>query len=177
MSNEKIITKIQKLKALKDRGEKNEAIVADKLIQELCEKYGIELSELFEDEKHYYKFTYKNDNQLTILTHVFWTYDIFEVHHDRESKIIFVELTNLDFIDIESKYEFHVNNYRSELKEMQNNLILAYLAKHHLFGDTIPPEKNQAKDEYSFERIKKIKGLSNALNDNYYHKQLAVKVK
>ena len=74
---ESIRSKVQKLQALAERGEKGEALNAKRLLDQLLAKYGVSLEEIVEaqEEKQQYTFNVKeNGYGFTLFTLLFQRY-------------------------------------------------------------------------------------------------------
>lgn len=63
MEYDRIIDKAIKLKELVDRGEGGEVSAAKRAIEQLCEKYDINIEDLFKEEKKRYVFKIKYNNK------------------------------------------------------------------------------------------------------------------
>lgn len=140
--NESVLSKILKLKELADRGVDGEAINARTLLEKHLARYGLTLDDLTnpKEEIKEYSFRYGSDSEKTVILqciiNLFGTLseEWKNVYRYRTGKmIIFIKTTPVRYSLLEDFINFHLNNYRTELKRMQINFLHSYLQKYDLF--------------------------------------------
>ena len=172
MEYEKIIDKLKKLQALAERGEKGEALAAKRVLDELCEKNGIKLEDLFEEKKELIPY---NDPQAKKI--LFQCYckvtNLTEISYYkyRKTNIVSFELTKSQEIDLRGMFEFYFEQFKKERKKQLEILTKAFISKHDIYSDSaeasheeLTPQKLQ--ETYAILRAK------DQLEDVSYHKMI-----
>ncbi|GAP73062.1 hypothetical protein SAMD00024442_6_11 [Candidatus Symbiothrix dinenymphae] len=176
-NNEKIIEKLQKIKALSERGECGEAMNAKRMLEKWLLKYNITLDDLSSDEKKRQCFNVNHSNGslgvfLMCALKLFGmsrSKDIF--YYKGQKSKIYIELTNLEYSEMMQFYDFHKKNFEKERKKMLIEFEQAYQYKHDLYAtDNEDGKKSERKQ--SEEEIMRIIRLVQSLEDVTYHKQL-----
>jgi hypothetical protein len=179
MEYEKVIDKVKKLQALAERGERGEALAAKRALEALCSQHGIDIEELFSEEKLrcYFKLPYHDPFAKSILFQIYANVTGNKQITYREGKYkneIWFELTNAQNLEIISMYSFFINQWKKEKKRLLENLIDAFINKHDLFSHAKDEEEKQD-EPMTPERWKKIMEMSalmDTLEDVSYHKQI-----
>lgn len=171
---EQIIEKLKKIKSLADRGVAGEAIAAQQQLEKLLAKHNLTIDDLFNEERKDRMFKVKTADEMIFIqvalsiignrAKTIWHYK-----GDRTNK--YLELTDVEFIDISSMFDFHKKQLEKEKKKAIQTLETAYVYKHDLFNcdksDT-PSESKMTIEEYC-----EIMAMKNRLEDVTFRKQLS----
>ena len=122
--------KLKKIKELADKGVDGEAIAAQAQLEKLLEKHGLTIEDLFTEKKTERGFKVKNE-ELTIFVQVLCSIvgnRIKETYNYKGKKsVIYLELTDIEYIDVSQQYEFHKNQLAKEKKKTLKDLEIAYV--------------------------------------------------
>lgn len=180
-SFESIKSKLRKLQALAEQGYKGEAEAAKKLLDKLCEQYGVSLEDVLDQEK-------KNRYRFEIGKGKIWL-SLFmqcyanvtgnrQLRYIRETSSIIrgVELTAYQFAEISNLFFWHKNNLKKDIEQTQQLVFEAYVQKHRIFRDR-SNDPEDAEEELSSQpidlrRLQAIVAMMGTLNDNHYHKMI-----
>jgi hypothetical protein len=173
--------RLQKLLALSQRGVGGEATAARSALERLCDKYGISITELFNEEKRKdYHFEIGRGKQyLQLFVRCFCAVipatDDYRYIRPSSSSIIIKNLTTAQYIDIKQLYDWHKDNYKRELEKVTSAFNDAYIVKHHLYVDNKECD-NDYQPTYE-ERVKlaRARSIMNWMDDATFHKQLECK--
>ena len=179
-----ILLKIRKLQELARRGVGGEAQNAQRVLEALCEKYGLALEDLDQDEKKTYTFPLRASVRplfANCFTHMFgastrFTED-YTLYRNTANKKQWAELnlTAAEYIEFSQFWEWHKHNFLQERAAMRKAFQSAYIEKHALFtndlSDEIREEFNSRKAPTLEERLA-IEALAMTLKNNTYHKQI-----
>lgn len=186
MSNDKqsfesIKSKLRKLQALAEKGYKGEAAAAKRLLDKLCEQYGVSLEDVLDQEK-------KTRYRFEIGKGKIWL-DLFmqcyanitgnrELRYIRETNSIIrgVELTAYQFAEISNLFFWHKSNLKKDFEQTQRLVFEAYIQKHRIFrdrsNDPEDAEEEQSNQPIDLARLRAMVAMMETLNDNYYHKMI-----
>lgn len=179
MEYDRIIDKIKKLKELVDRGVDGEVLAAKRAIEQLCEKYDINIEELFEEEKKLYtfkiKYNNKFDRQLLFQCYSKVTNRKKISYYRSKSKpnIIEFELTHIEYIDLIGMFEFYRKAWDKTIKSSLKDLFDAFISKNHISYDNDQEDGNS--EPLTFEewkRLIRIQDLMSTMEVSSYRKQL-----
>lgn len=177
MEYSRIIDKIKKLKELVDRGVDGEVFAAKRAIDQLCEKYDINIEDLFKEEKKRYvfkiKYNNKFDKQLLFQCYAKVTNNKKISYFTSKSRpnIIEFDLTRIEYIDLKGMFEFYRKEWSKIMKSSLNDLFDAFISKNEI-------SHNQEDNEHKtltledWERISRIQNLMSTMEVSSYHKQL-----
>lgn len=171
---EQIIDKLKKIKSLADRGVAGEAIAAQQQLEKLLAKHGLTIQDLFNEERKERKFKVNNADEMIFYQICFsiignrtkqgWRYK-------HEKAVKYMELTDVEYIDILQQFDFHRKQLAKEKKKSIKTLETAYVYKHNLFNcdksDT-PSESKMTMAEYL-----SIMAMKERLEDVTFRKQLS----
>lgn len=135
---ESIRSKVLKLQALAERGEKGEAINARRLLDQLLAKYGVSLEEIVEaqEEKQPYTFNVKeNGYGFTLFTQCYFNVtNEKRMSYRQRRRYVTVELTKMQYVELQALYDWHYKQLTKDMKRMQKEFTEAYIQKHRIFG-------------------------------------------
>ena len=179
MNNEKVIDKIKKLQALVEGGVEGEVLAAKRALDALCEKYNIDIEDLFTEKKEWREFKLPyNDKAARKLLFQLYCYVTDETKisykKNRYGNVILFELTTREFIDLNNMLEFYLKEWKKELKQHCNDLFSAFINKNNLFANSIPDDNNKEKKitPEEFERLWRVSNLMSTMERKHYRKQL-----
>lgn len=171
---ELIIEKLKKVKELADRGEAGEALVAREKLHILLSKYGLSIEDLEQDQIHSYKFKYVTAAEMDIITQclskVLDRPSLQYSYYKDKKKEFFVKMTEWQYIEAKHLIDFHVKQFRKELKAQLKALVSAYVNKHDLFSKT---KSDQPGREMTPEEMERLIAIYQSLGDKFFQKQLA----
>lgn len=173
MNIETIKNKLNKIKALADKGYLNEANNAKKILEHLLEKYGITIDELDSKELKERKFKVPLAKQfifIQVLAMIIG--DRYkETCYKRNTRTIFYsEMSDYEYVQVKQLLDFHFTNYERERKKTIKNLEIAYLHKHNLFRQE--KNKDDNKSKMSYEDAMRILNIIENLDEKYFMNQL-----
>ena len=156
---ESIRSKVLKLQALAERGEKGEAINARRLLDQLLAKYGVSLEEIVEaqEEKQPYTFNVKeNGYGFTLFTQCYFN------------------VTKMQYVELQALYDWHYKQLTKDMKRMQKEFTEAYIQKHRIFGkhgDDNSEEERELSPE-DLQRLLRMLNYMDSMEDTSYYKQI-----
>lgn len=180
-SFESIKSKLRKLQALAEHGYKGEAEAAKRLLDKLCEQYGVSLEDVLDQEK-------KNRYRFEIGKGKIWL-DLFmqcyanvtgnrELRYIRETSSIIrgVELTAYQFAEISNFFFWHKNNLKKDIEQTQRLVFEAYVQKHRIFSNA-PKDADENRDSQPIDlaHLRAVLAMMDTLNNNSYHKMIESK--
>ena len=172
---DKIIDKLKKILALAERGEQGEAINARIMLENELRKHGLTIKDLRSELKTPRIFPYKNMDEMTLFFHILISVcgrksdETKSASYNSKKKRIYVELTELQYIEILNMWEFHRKQLNKEKKRLLRDLMEAYINKHDIFDPNAEPSQI---DDIDWERIARIMKLANGMEDIHYRKSL-----
>lgn len=168
---ESIKNKLNKLLALSERGVQGEAENARKLFENLCNEYGISIEDLLDkNKKEWHIFDVGKDNIYKDLFSqcYFSLLDENSMSYKSVSRSkIAVELTAMQYADLVTLFEWHKDNFRKDLDNIKQNILIAYCRKHHLYSHKDTDNDRELTDDER-RRLFKIMFMQESLNDNQY---------
>lgn len=177
-SFESIKSKLRKLQALAEKGYKGEAEVAKRLLDKLCEQYGVSLEDVLDQEK-------KNRYRFEIGKGKIWL-SLFmqcyanvtgnrELRYIRETNSIIrgVELTAYQFAEISNLFFWHKTNLKKDIEQTQRLVFEAYVQKHRIFSNA-PKDADENRDSQPIDlaHLRAVLAMMDTINDNHYHKMI-----
>lgn len=178
---ESIKSKILKLKALAERGEKGEAINAQRLLDKLLGQYGITLDEVIEktEERKWYKFACRKKYEHKLLHQCYFkALNKNELQYSKGSGGIYYQLTAYEFAELSNLYEWHKAQLNKEMKRMIDDFTEAYIIKHKITSDNCDDnsdDEDRPLTKEDLERISRITKLMYQVEDTSYCKMLEQK--
>lgn len=155
--DDKVRERLKKLQALAERGVGGEKTTAEKKLQELLKKNGIEsLQELETDETHYYLFSYNGKHKAKLLRQCIYkvlgyeNYPKFYRTSGTRQKIG-TYCTAAQKIEIELENEFYSNIFDEEIADFMD----AFIAKQSIYPEDAP-HRDIIKEELTPEELEKL---------------------
>lgn len=179
---EKIRVRIEKLRALADRGVGGEQSNAERLLRELCATYGYRPEELLSEEKKQYEFKIRKSFTqlfLQVFASLFGTKEEWmkiKVYRDGS---IFCELTKAQWIEFSELWEWHKANFAAERRRMRKLFEKAYYEGYGLYSIGSCPEwdeqmanRKSRKKGLSFEDAVAVAEMANNVSKKKFHKAI-----
>lgn len=188
MNKQQIIDRIMKVKALADRGTDGERTAAQRLLEELMEKYHIDEADIDTDKKE----TYLIDAGDSVFTKLF--HQMYRVRFgiDRPIWIVYkmpkkdkrlfaemgfgdknanlaIECTKAEFLEVKTLFEI----YRNDLKEQLDTFMYAYYHKNDLLA---PADPNKESTEEEDRKALKAMFMAQGIDKKEIHKMIETKV-
>jgi len=170
---QKILDKLTKIKALVERGEQGERKAAEQALTHLLNKYNITIADLENEEQKNRFFTvptveYFVFNQLKV--QMFYRRSIWST---TKRNRYCIEMTEVEFIEFSALFDFHRNQYKKDLKKINESFKSAYAHKHDMFWDGPRNEGDNATTTRSKEDRERTVGLMGLLEDASFRKAIA----
>lgn len=171
---ESIRSKVLKLQALAERGEKGEAINARRLLDQLLAKYGVSLEEIVEaqEEKQPYTFNVKeNGYGFTLFTQCYFNVtNEKRMSYRQRRRYVTVELTKMQYVELKALYDWHYKQLTKDMKRMQKEFTEAYIQKHRIFGKH-GDDNSEEERELSPEDLQRLLRMLNYKSEELYISQ------
>lgn len=171
----KIIDKLKKLLALSERGIDGEAIAARRALESMLQKYGLTIDDIASYVCKERVFPYKDADERTLFCQILISVcgrdcEAFKkATCNTKRKRLYVNLTDLQYIDVFNMYEFHKAHFRKEKKRLLRDCMSAYVNKHDIFDPNAEPTEINDAD---WDRIIRIMKLADGMEDVSYRKAL-----
>lgn len=173
--------KLQKILALAENGSAGEQDNARNMLQELLRKYNITIDDIAcEVEKTYIFYKINNKMEFDL-----WSQVIFKVRNvssfyytDLKGGKYATKCTEAERIEIENQFGFHKrlfrNEYKKQLKNLQDELLSAYVNKHNLYGDCPDEEQDNQEKQHpiDLEKLQRILAYKRNLSEETYNKMI-----
>lgn len=161
---ETIIEKLKKVKKLADRGEAGEALAAKALLLKLLEKHGLTLEDIETDVKNSYLFKYvfarEKTMMLQCISKVVDNPNLSYTHRKDKKKEFRVELTEWQYIEAIDMIEFHLDQFRKDMKLKMDAFLTAYITKHNLFAESSESGESKLTPEELTEFFRQYDGMA-----------------
>lgn len=174
---DRIIDKLKKLLALAERGERGEADNARRLLEAELRRHGLTLEDICADNRRTRMFKCNSNEERGLLIQVLVNYlgsksDAFcESTYNKRKKQVYIDLTDMEYIDISNMYDFYKAQFKKERKRLLHDMIVAFVQKHSLY-DSTPSERPDDDREIDWDELKRILALSSTMEDVTFRKQL-----
>lgn len=177
---ENIKDKLRKLYNLVTRGEEGEAKKAKAILEKHLAGYGMTLEDILQEDTCFYELKYSNRTELMLLNqmlrHSLSEEEYKEARINKKSKIVFVDLTNIRYVEISDQWKFYRSLFRKELDKVESEFLSAFVYKHDLYADK---DKDNDEDEHSkdvdLETVLRILRMAGDMDDITYRKKLESK--
>lgn len=174
--------KLKKILALAENGSAGEQENARNMLQDLLRKYNITIEDIAcEVEKEYIFSKINNKMEFDLWSQVIFkvrnvsTFNYFELNGGKYA----IKCTEAERIEIENQFEFHKrlfrNEYKKQLKNLQEELLSAYVNKHNLFSDCPVEEEQENQEEQQpidLEKLQRILAYKRNLSEETYYKMI-----
>lgn len=178
---ESLKSKLKKLVALAERGYRGEADNARRLIEKLCQQYGVSLEDVMcETAPKRCVFDIGRGKCYQALfmqcyAKVTGKKEITYIQLSRSK--ISVELTPLEYADLLGLFAWHKVHFDRDLEDLKQTMLEAYVNKHDLFRNTSGEEEEDFKPltPERLEKIRKIMAMQMSLSDETYTKMIESK--
>ena len=175
---EDIKERLMKIKALADRGERNEADCARSKLMFLLEKYGLKIEDLDTNGMSIRKFKYEDKLTMTLLSicidNVIGYDRLAAANYSPSKKFVLVEMTAYEFAEVSYRYEWYCDDYAKEKEKVLSKLNDAYIIKRHLHfskSEDKGSDDNELSPEYQ-KRIDEAIVFCSQLSDNSPTKEI-----
>lgn len=177
MTNDQIKEKIRKVLALAQQGIGGEMEAAKIQLAAMLEKYGLRLEDITSEERRECEFKYRNKDEMRVLIGVL--YNTFgsdsgivkEARISRYYKVVKVNLTEIERIDIANAYDYYRKAYAREKRAMLKAIFPAFVNKHALF-DIAECEEERPSRKLSPDELLRILTIMRSMESPSYRKQL-----
>lgn len=131
---ELLIDKLRKIEALAQGGVEGEKETAQRMLDALCKKHGVTLEQIVSSEKKPYRFSFKDQLDAALLSHVaIKICQTRKIKNWERGKGMVFELTKAQAIDVEDCFK----HYRNEWRKLLKDTMAAFINTNNLFA---PPE-------------------------------------
>ena len=138
-----LLDKLNKIKALAERGYAGEKLAAEQMLAKLMEKYGVDESDLTDTVTKEHEFRFWGQFGDRLFTQVVYSIlpeaTILHYKYKRNCHSRFVTCTEAEAIQIKETFEF----YRNHLDEGLKNYYTAFICAEEIFPEN-PPENDKA---------------------------------
>lgn len=133
--NEIKIQLLKKIKTLADRGTGGEKEAAQKKLEILMRKYGIDSLDLSKDTKRQHEFRYHGYWEKRLLIQILYkiidTTKMYRYKHGQGSRsMLFADCTDAQAAQIQIEFDFYSDLWKEEL----NTFFAAFVGKHKIWG-------------------------------------------
>lgn len=178
---ESIKSKILKLRELALRGEHEEAKNAQKHLDNMLSKYNLSLDRILEEknQKKSRFFIIRAFYDKLFFQCVFQVLNLSTLSYKETKKgHYFIEMTELEYAELISLFEWHKQNYKIEYDKMVKSFSSAYIQKHEIWRKTRPTDEeleeleDSEDNEMDYDEIRRIIALQNSMSNNKYVKMI-----
>ena len=133
---ESIKSKVLKLRELALRGEHEEALNAQRRIDNILLKYNLSLDKILADEnkKKYRSFIIASFYDKLFFQCVFQVLNLSTLSYKESKKGHYsIEMTDLEYAELQSLFEWHKLNYKREYDKFVKSFTSAYIQEHEIW--------------------------------------------
>lgn len=177
---ESIIERARKVLALAEQGVDGEAKAAKLALEALLKKHGLTIEDLKNEKRERREFSIKNRNEVLIFNHCIlnmFGHDsvVWDRHYTykRDYRHIYAEMTDIEYLDFKPFFEFHILQFRKELKKMLDAITSAYVNKHNLFDSNPTSDQDDQKTKTDMQKLYMIMLVMDSMESSSYHKTLS----
>lgn len=175
-----IKSKILKLQALVERGEKYEAANAKRLLDKFLSRYGLTIEDVLleKEETKWYKFNARKKWEENLLFQCYYRIlDVNKVSFKRYKGVISIELTAYQYAELSNYYDWNKNQLSKELKRVVEEFTEDYILRHNITceRDDEDDEDNEDEKHLTSEekyRLYRIYKLVESVEDTSYRKMI-----
>lgn len=177
---ESIKSKVLKLRELALRGEHEEALNAQRRLDNMLSKYNLSLDKILAEKENKKErfFIISSFFRKLFFQCVFQVLNLSKLSYKESKKgHYYIEMTELEYAEVISLFEWHKQNYKREYDMMIKSFFTAYIQKHEIWRKTKPTDEELAelddnRDEIDYEEIRRIIALQNSMSDKKYIKMI-----
>lgn len=178
---ERIMDQLRKIAALAERGCMGEMAMARSMLERKLKEYGLTVEDLYEGSKKTRTFRFSNSFERRLLVNTLLHYfgsksDEFKgATVSRRRKAVYVDLTDLDYIEFGNEYGYYRKVFARELEKTNKAFLVAFVNRFDLFditpSETDTPPKEMSPDE--LRRTLEMLGITMNIKAYPYHKEIA----
>lgn len=176
--DEKLKSKLEKLKELAERGVGGERTNAQLLMQRLADEYGIVLDDLFykeniEEYHQLYNVGKSKDYKSILLQTAHRVINKSSIYCYREGQCkVYIKATKLQHLEIDRRLNKYLSDFKKEEEKAKKALIYAFLDKNELLGDYDPDRPSKKLTAEELEVMLMAAGLKDSINKTSVHLEL-----
>jgi len=178
--DKKAIELAKKIYELVKQGVDGEKTSAEKHLLKVLRKYGLTMADIEGEKREARRFKVYSDDQAYFLEHIIWNVagDItvymayqFVKENPLWKNVVYVELTDAEFIEASEKFKFFWKHYYKEKKQIESDARIAFCLRNGLYlkGKTVDLSKLSKEDQ---ERREKLQKLGESFGKHNFHKSL-----
>lgn len=170
---ERILERIKAVQALAERGDRGEKENAAAMLERLMKQYGITETELAEDRREIAWFRFKTPLERRLLNQIIYTvtgragYSCVGMHTNRPRKMLGLECTAAERLEIEFSFEF----YNAALEKELDRFYIAFLQKNRIFPDN-PIDDVPDAGEINLEEAQRLSMMMAGMEEHTRRKML-----
>lgn len=175
---DRIIDRLKKLLALAERGERGEADNARRMLEAELRRHGLTLDDIRSERKSTRVLKYCSNEELQLIIQIILNYSgsaseaFKEARYNARKREIYIELSDMEYVDISNMCDFFKAQYRKERKRLLHDMIMAFVQKHGLY-DSTPQERPDNDREFDWDKLMRILALSSTMEDVTFRKQIS----
>lgn len=175
---DRIIDRLKKLLALAERGERGEADNARRMLEAELQRHGLTLDDIRSERKSTRVLKYCSNEELQLIIQIILNYSgstseaFKEARYNARKREIYIELSDMEYVDISNMCDFFKAQYRKERKRLLHDMIMAFVQKHSLY-DSTPQERPDNDREFDWDKLMRILALSSTMEDVTFRKQIS----
>ena len=175
---DRIIDRLKKLLALAERGEQGEADNARRMLEAELRRHGLTLDDIRSERKSTRVLKYCSNEGLQLIIQIILNYSgstseaFKEARYNARKREIYIELSDMEYVDISNMCDFFKAQYRKERKRLLHDMIMAFVQKHSLY-DSTPQERPDNDREFDWDKLMRILALSSTMEDVTFRKQIS----
>jgi hypothetical protein len=158
---------LRKIHALSESGIGGERENAKRMLESLCRKYKVTVEQILDPERRKFRFARPAKHEWALFLQCFaFIAQKHTIHYRKRGRSIWVELTNVEFLDLRSCFEHYRKLFNAEL----DALSLAFAGKYKLFGPDNPDSDQEPMDPA---QLAKILAMMRGITGQAWKKPLA----
>lgn len=175
---DRIIDRLKKLLALAERGEQGEADNARRMLEAELRRHGLTLDDIRSERKSTRVLKYCSNEGLQLIIQIILNYSgstseaFKEARYNARKREIYIELSDMEYVDISNMCDFFKAQYRKERKRLLHDMIMAFVQKHSLY-DSTPQERPDNDREFDWDKLMRILAISSTMEDVTFRKQIS----
>ncbi len=167
IDKEPLLRKLRKILEHARRGSPGEKEVAQRLLDGLCSKYGIDPETVFREPEVEFAIKYRNNGELTVLTQIICvTLKTDSVNYAPRAKIITGKCSPLLKAEILTRCEIYLRDYRRQFTEKKKEFSLfprAFIASNDIYNSDADPDDSKPLTDAEIEEIRKVVLMSRGI--------------